>query len=469
MKRKRVALSMRGQLQGYHRVYRLLVLMISAVLVLAGLTGCTEDKGETAKKQVLKVMDSSEWSFSMEYGDYINAAFPNLEVQVISTSDAMDYALPREERLKRMKELIASEQPDLILLGDDSMYKALADEGLLNDLSVYLSEDNNLEQHIHPGIIEQMKQNRDGALYALTPNLRGQLLYYNEDLFNRLGIGLPQDGMTWTEILQLAQRVTLSSSSEEEKAIGFLPAFPGPSGLANLIGMTDQLGTYPYRVSTGVMTVNMPAWQHVYRTAIEAYKSGTFEMGLEEDNGEQPIASYGEPGQTDLFTEGRAGMVVGSYRAYQDVPFKLGAVGAPVDEATRTRSFSIYPGFTMSLRAGTSMAQVGWDVIAFIMGDYVAKVRAGFTQDGSSDNAIPSNITYADYAKDPIIKSIYRQMPSNLPSDYGKLSNSAYSEMADMINKEVSNTMKDKQTFEQMIERMQTQGQQLLDRELKKK
>ncbi|GMK40523.1 hypothetical protein PCCS19_35790 [Paenibacillus sp. CCS19] len=455
-------------MQGCRGIFRLLVFMMSAALVLTGLTGCTEDKGETAKKQVLKVMDSSELNFNLEYGDYINAAFPNVEIQVISTSDAMNYALPSSERLKRMKELIANEQPDLIMLGDDSMYKALANEGLLSDLSVYLSEDHNLEQHIHPGIVEQMKQNRDGALYALTPNLRGQLLFYNEDLFNRLGIGPPQDGMTWAEILQLAQRVTQSGSSEEEKVIGFLPAFSGPSGLASLIGMTDQLGNYPYRVSTGVMTVNMPAWQRVYRTAVESYKSGTFELGMEEDNSEQPVASYGEPGQTDLFTEGRAGMVVGSYRAYQDVPFKLGAVGAPVDEATRTRSFSMYPGFTMSLRAGSPVAQVGWDVIAFIMGDYVAKVRAGFTQDGYSDNAIPSNITYAEYAKDPIVRSIYRQMPSNVPSDYGTLSSSAYSEMAEMLNQEISNVMSDKQTFEQMIERMQEQGQEILDRELKK-
>ncbi|PWV97280.1 multiple sugar transport system substrate-binding protein [Paenibacillus cellulosilyticus] len=449
--------------------YRLLLLSLCTAIGLMGLTGCADDDNSSAAvKQVLKVLDSNEWSFNTNYGDYVNAAFPNVEVQVIPSSSAMDYKLSSAERLKRMKALIESEQPDLIMLSDDSMYTALADEGLLGDLSFYLAQNKELEQHIHPGILEQMRYNRDGALYALTPDLQAQLLFYNADLFNRLGIEPPHDGMTWAEILQLAQRVTQSSSSLDERAIGFLPVFPGPSGLASSIGITEQLGLYPYRAASGTMTVNMPAWQRVYQTAVEAYRNGTFALNdAVGDDGSQLLASTGDSGQTDLFTEGRAGMVVGNYFAYQDVPFKLGAVGPPVDEATRTRSFSVYPGFTMSIRAGSSMAQLSWDVIAFIMGDYVAKVRSGLA--GSYDKAaIPSNMTYAEYAKDPIIKSIYQQMPSHFPSDNGTILGSAYGEMADMLSREVDAAVSNKQTFDQMIERMQKQGQEILDRELKK-
>jgi len=469
MKRERVVLSLEGQLQGrLHGTYRLLMLMMRAALILAGLTGCADDEGVAAERQVLKVLDSNELSFNMYYGDYVNAAFPNVEIEVVPSAGIMDYKKSPEERLKRMKALIEEGKPDLILIQDQDMYEALANEGLLDDLSFFLSKDKTLASHIYPGILEEMKRNRDGLLYGLSPDWRPQLLYYNEDLFRDLGIEPPSGAMTWAEMLQLAQRVTLSDTSDKG-VIGFLPNLPGAGGLASLMALTEGFDIYPYRLSLGMMTANTPSWQHIYKTAIDSYRTGTFGSIGTEDISKQPLASEGDQGQTDLFTQGRAGMVLGSYGAYEDVSFKLGATAPLVDEATRSRSYGVSSGFTMSIRAGSSLSKLSWDIIAFVMGDYASKVRAGLDKGWNDQRLVPSNMTYMETVRDPFVKSVYEQLPAYLPSDGDlKLSSEAYQEIAGMLNREIADQLMDKQTFDQMIERMQEQGQQILDRELKK-
>lgn len=457
-----------GQPQPRNRSIRLLALTISLVLGLLALTGCMDDHHEVGAKQVLKVLDSDERNFNTNYGDYVNAAFPELEIEVISSSEAMDYKLSADERLKRMKALIEGEQPDLILLQDTDMYKSLADEGLLDDLSLFLSQDKTLASHIYPGILEEMKHNRDELLYGLSPDWSPQLLYYNADLFSRLGIEPPKDGMTWAEMLQLAERITQSDSSGEG-AIGFLPNIPGVDGLASLLALTEGIDAYPYRLSLGKMIANTPSWQHAYKTAIDAYRTGTFGPMEKLGAGNQPLALEGDAGQIDRFTEERAAMVLGRYGSYTDVPFKLGAVAPLVDEATRSRSYGVSSGFTMSIRAGSSLSQLSWDMIAFVMGDYVAKVRAGISKGWNDQNLVPSNMTYMETVRDPFVTSVYRQLPAYVPSSGGrKISREAWSEIAEMLNREIADQLTDMQTFEQMIDRMQEQGQHILDRELKK-
>ena len=162
-------------------------------------------------------------------------------------------------------------------------------------------------------------------------------------------------------------------------------------------------------------------------------------------------------------------MVLGSYGAYEDVSFKLGATAPLVDEATRSRSYGVSSGFTMSIRAGSSLSKLSWDIIAFVMGDYAAKVRAGLDKGWNDQRLVPSNMTYMETVRDPFVKSVYEQLPAYLPSDGDlKLSSEAYQEIAGMLNREIADQLTDKQTFDQMIERMQEQGQQILDRELKK-
>ncbi|WP_164779801.1 ABC transporter substrate-binding protein [Paenibacillus kobensis] len=435
-------------------------LWLSAFMLTLVLAGCSEDRQKVSAQVHLKVLDSSEQGFYQMYGDYVTAAFPNVEVEVIP-SGMNNYQLSFKDRLQKFKSLILTEQPDLIMLSDNDMYHALADDGLFSELSVHLAAEPELEKHIQPGVLEQMRNARRGGLYGLSADFSAQLLYYNQDLFDSVGVDPPKDGMTWAEMLKLAQRVT-QAGTEAEGTIGFLPDFPGPSGLASLIAMTEGLGIFPYRASTGMMLADTPSWRQIFKTALEAYDADVFRTkGAADGEVGQPIASSGGNGQ-DWFAKGLAGMVIAKYGSYGDVPFKLGAVSPPVDEATRMRSFGIGSPFTMSIRAGSPLTQESWDIIAFMMSDYVAKVSAEL---GVGYNGFfPSNVTYADYSSDPFVASVYRQMPSLVPDEKSfSLSKEAYGEMNELVRREMNEALAGNQTLDELIERMQTKGQKILE------
>ncbi|GFN29920.1 hypothetical protein PCURB6_01800 [Paenibacillus curdlanolyticus] len=440
---------------------RCVVLGLILTLLAFVAAGCTEERKEERAQVQLKVLDYNKQSFYSTYGDYIAAAFPNVNVEVVPTEGMFDVKLPFKERLQQLTTLITTEQPDLIFLSDNDMYHALADEGLLSELSAFLAADPELEQHIHPGVLEHMRNERSGELYGLAADFSVLLLYYNEDLFQQLGVEPPRDDMTWDELLKLAQRVT-QASSDADGVIGLLPDFAGPSGLVSLMAMTEGLGLFPYRASTGIMLADTPSWRQMFTTALDAYRMDTFRTKGLAPGQEQPTALAG--GNSNWFRAGCAGMVIAGYGSYDDVTFKLGAVTPPVDAATRQRSFGMGSSLTMSIRAGSPLAKESWNMIAFMMSDYVAKVRAKLGVQYTGTSFFPSNITYADYSNDRFVASVYRQLPSYEPDDKGAaLSNEAYNAMNDLFRSEVDEALAGSQTFEEMIERLQTEGKKILE------
>ena len=61
---------------------------------------------------------------------------------------------------------------------------------------------------IEPILLEEVKRTSDGKLYMLPVQNNIQLLFYNKDIFDRFGVPYPKDGMTWNEMLALANRIT---------------------------------------------------------------------------------------------------------------------------------------------------------------------------------------------------------------------------------------------------------------------
>lgn len=67
--------------------------------------------------------------------------------------------------------------------------------------------------HLEPSAIDSLKRNMGGKLYGLPSNMLSYLLYYNKAVFDRFGVAYPQDGMTWDEIFDLAQKMTRTDGS----------------------------------------------------------------------------------------------------------------------------------------------------------------------------------------------------------------------------------------------------------------
>jgi len=433
------------------------------LLTLLALGGCSDERAAEAEAPaVLKVADVDQRNFYNMYGDYIGAVYPDTDIQLITTSAATDYKISREERLQRWKELLANETPDLIVIRDDETYRMLADEGLLVDLAPFMQASQLSDKQLHPGVIEYMKQNRDGLMYGMGTTFSATRLYYNEDLFREYGIDPPHDGMTWTELLDLAYRFTAASAAPDAP-IGYYQAWSGPSELASTIGMTE--GISMYRLSAGTMTVDTPAWRKVFDTVLSSYKSGTFRAltpaGEQSEDGETYYDAAALKG-VDLFAKGKAAMTIAYYDSYKtdSAKFTVKSVNPPVDEATRTRSYSFYANQKLAIRSGSPQTKASWNFIRFMVSDYVAKVSASQTM----DIGMPSNLAFQQYARDEAAAALYRQMPAMPPLDEGAaVDGGFYKEMEDMLKQEIADALSDKQSVDEMLQRMQEQGQRLID------
>ncbi|WP_164779802.1 ABC transporter substrate-binding protein [Paenibacillus kobensis] len=430
------------------------------LLVLLGLGGCSDEPDEAQQPAVLKVADTNEQNFYRLYGDYISAVFPDARIELVSTQAASDYTVSAAERQKRWVELVRREQPDLIVLWEDEIYRALANEGLLADLSPYMKDSGVTQEQIHPGVLELMKQNRDGRIYGMAPGFSASQLYYNEDMFRKYGIDLPHDGMTWAEMLQLAYRFTAADSSPDGP-IGYYQSFMEPADLAYSVGDTEGMALY--RLGAGKMTADTPAWRHIFDTVLASYKNGTFRSML-------PKAKVGEDGETyydqqamssvDLFGKGQAAMTLASPGQYDPskTKFAFGSVNPPVDEATRTRSGSFYANQKLAIRSGSPEAKSSWAFIQFMISDYVAKVSVA----QQLEFGVPSNMSYSNY--DNSKAALYRQMPAIQPfDDIVSAGRSFYEEMWGMLRQEMNAALADKQSVDEMLKRVQQQGQRLID------
>lgn len=436
-----------------------LALLAGLLMLMLVLAGCSEGQEQAKEPDVLKVADIDEMNFYNMYGDYLNAVYPNTRIQFISAKSASDWNASFEVRAKRWKQLVETEQPDLIVMRDDEIYQALADEGLLTDLSPYMQSSGVTEQ-IHPGVLELMKQNRDGMPYAMATVFSTSKLFYNEDLFREYGIDLPHDGMTWEELLQLAYRFTAASTSSDAP-VGYYQSYSGPMELASFIGSTEGLSMY--RLKAGKVTLDTAAWQQVFHTALSHYKDGTFRSFTPEGKISAEGTTYYDQEATvsaDWFSKGRAAMTIGSYGSFSNVKFKLGSVNPPVDAATRSRSSDFYANQKLAIRAGSSEVQAAWGFIQFMISDYVAKVSV----QQANNFGVPSRISYGQFANNEGSAGLYKQMPAiTPPDDRTGVDTSFYGNFDSMLKQEIRNVLADKQSEETMLKRMQEQGQKLLD------
>ncbi|MWC30301.1 ABC transporter substrate-binding protein [Paenibacillus sp. MMS18-CY102] len=444
----------------------ILFTLLTAILLLPTLAGCSDEPTVKERPEVLKVLDTDAMNFNMLYGDYINALYPDTTIKLITSKAISDYSLPFKERIKGYIDLVQREQPDLIIIRNNQTYRALADQGLLADLSPYMNKAGLNDGHIHPGVLEIMKQNKDGQLYGIAPAFDALQLFYNKDLFEKYGIEPPHDGMTWAELLDLSYRFTAADKSSSG-VIGYYESFSSPLDLAYSIGETE--GIAMHRLSQGMMTVNTPAWRSVFQTVLSNYKNGTFRaMTPEGKISAEGTTYYDEQAMksADWFGQGKAAMSLGRAGNFNEskVKFKVGAVNPPVDEGTRTRSSSFNANQILAVRAGSPLTEASWGFIQFMLSDYVAKVSTV----QSAMYGVPSNLSFQQWTKDEREQALYRQMPALRPNDdLVEVDNAFYSKMNDMLKHEIDAALADKHTIDDMLGRMQEQGQAMIDAALK--
>src|SRR5690606_28475453 len=112
----------------------------------------------------------------------------------------------------------------------------------------------------------------DNNLYALAPTFSANALYYNKKVFNDAGVTMPTDNMFWTDIIDLAKRVTRGEGNERTFGIMFTRWMGDPYYDINYT-YTAPLQLRIYDNNGEKMTVNTPQWERVWTTMADLHKN----------------------------------------------------------------------------------------------------------------------------------------------------------------------------------------------------
>jgi len=444
--------------------------MIKKMAITLGLTavllaGCSAGpQAEPQGKTTLKVMYYSEDSFYYQYGMLFSALYPDVELEIVSSNNIK----PEEGETihDATAKFIKERKPDVLMLSA-SQYKQWASEGKLLDLEARAVQDKFDLTGIVPGILDYIRGLSDGKLYGMAPSFYSKAVYYNKDLFEKHGVPLPEDRMSWESLLQLASRFP-TGGEPNERVYGLKPDYTSDlNNLARQIGGT--LGLSYFNVSGMRMTADSDSWIKAAETADKAIKDGFLYLG--EDQTNQMYTTYEEYLLQDPFISGRMAMTIdGSYLTAQikeaqdvlkDKALKnWDIVTMPVDPKNPNVTDTTSVEQILAIDAQSPNVEAAWKFLQYVNGDEFARVKSKANSGG-----FPVRTKYINDDEGHNLQAFYALTPTEetVFKDYDKLPNEVFTEIMNTISAELAEAGKGQQTVAEAMNRIQDKGQVLLD------
>lgn len=427
------------------------------------LGGCGPKPQEPMGSKPIKVMYYSEDYFNQEYGELFATKFPDLEVEVVDFED-LDYS--SGDATKAEMDFIAREQPDVLLL-EAEQYEKYIGEGLLMELDPFIQKDDYDLQSVYPTVLELLKEKGQGKIYGLSPRFYGTAVFYNQALFERYGIELPREKMTWAELLDLAKRFPLKDG-DGKRIYGFgLRDGAAVDVLADRMASTEGLTTV--NPNQKKVVIASDAWKTILQQAVDACASGSVYTGNTATEG------AGQDGaESDPFIQGNMAMTVEDLYLLYDLKrannrnpayraFPLGVVAGPVDPRSRDSSNDIRLKEIFAIRNGSPNADAAWEFIKYVSGDEYAKVK-GKSMDGNilarmghyQEGDIDLN---AFYSLRPVVTS--SAAADDTPAEF-------YSAFQELMQRELQGVVEKRTSLEAALQKLQSEGQFMLEQSYKK-
>nr|WP_269846586.1 extracellular solute-binding protein [Paenibacillus roseus] len=409
-----------------------------------------------------------EQSFYNEYGMLYSALNQNVEIEVITQGNRWGNSEPEteEEREAKFQQLIDEKQPDVLFI-DAKQYEKFSQDGKLLDLGPLIEQDKYNTETLIPGMLDFLKEKGGGNLYGLSPSYYSQALYYNKTLFEKHGVDLPVDRMTWEDVLARAARFP-TDGSPEERIYGFKGGYD--SSLFQLgMNIGTTLGLSFVDADGKQLMIDTPAWQNVFNTALQAQKSNT--LYFQDANMGGNWNNYEEYLMRDPFISGRMAMMVeGTYMLDQlkqakdalkdKINYEWDLVTVPVDPSNPDYTTSTGFHQIFAINSTSANSKEAWNFIKYIHGDDYARVksksynsgnlstRTGYLKDDEGHNL------QAFYELKPTESTLFRSY-YNLPQDF-------YMQFDSLVKQKLEPVTKGDVSLEEALKDLQQEGQQLL-------
>ncbi|WP_172194167.1 ABC transporter substrate-binding protein [Saccharibacillus qingshengii] len=321
------------------------------------------------------------------YTDIYEYMYPDMRIEIVPAVDTSRYRYldpdskpyHSEAPLHELGKLTEGKAPvDVLILDSETLRKAI-DRGWTQPLAPFMQQTGETEQAFAPAVIDGLKDLGGGTLHALAPDYASTALYYNVDWFERNGVKLPADGMTWDEAFARAR----AASGEDDKG-GHVYGLSFTQTLAEdplwgIRGYTDPLGLTTFDLEQSEMTVDTPEWEKVWTDLAAMVQQKAIPIGM------QSVSDSGgyDPFGGDLFLGGKTAMTIADSSYASDLqtaarnaeriegfePFNWETVTLPVHTGHEGIGAGVKLGDTFSVSATSRHQQEAWAFIRFVTGE----------------------------------------------------------------------------------------------------
>ncbi|QGQ99437.1 extracellular solute-binding protein [Paenibacillus psychroresistens] len=429
---------------------------LMVTLLVLSTVGCKGDGFSKNKAATtLKVLYYDEATFYSKYGSLFMAQNPEINVEVVSTAAI---------RPLEMDKFIEEQAPDVLML-NSNQYEKYADDGMLYDLESLIRKDKFNLEGIAPTVIDTIKAMSGGRLYGLSPFFSSQAIYYNIDLFDRIGVTYPKDQMNWEEVLQLAQRFPTTDGDSKIYGLMLNRYDVNPYNAALQIGYAQGLSYYD--AENMKMTIHTNAWSKVFQLTIDALKTGAIFQNVG-GNGFTPGLSNEEVIKQDPFFSGKIAMIISTndYRSeLKRAETNLGEqmpewdlVTVPIDLSNPDTGNAIWIEDIATIRAQSSNLQAAWSFVSYINSDEFARVASKASINGS----MPTRTAYIKDEKGHHLEAFYALKPyPNTIQGSDKIPQNFYQTFETIARQEITAVYEGRKTIDEALFILQQRGQAL--------
>jgi len=318
------------------------ILLVVLLAVLAA--GCA-DKGFTVRKDTIEGRFEILWDFGMGLSptghmiQHLQAAYPETEFYYEYIS-RITYPIDdaRMFGYNQIRVMLDNRPADLVVF-EHILAPDYIDSGYLEPLDDYVAADPSIRERLDPKLLEHLREQGNGSIYAIPFAKNVYALYYNKDIFDELQIPHPRDGMTWDDVLALARQISdRSPKGDRQTTIGPLPNFQvlterSAFGLPDRHLALSQMGGRFPDPDAGPPDFRDPVWERYERfladlasvkapTLFYAYKdfaAGNLAMAAGRLHGSPLYSSVGDEA-TDVLTAPFAEWDLVSFPVFADAP-----------------------------------------------------------------------------------------------------------------------------------------------------
>ncbi len=438
--------------------------LTAAMLLVSGCSKGNATNGNETRT-TLKVMYYDERAFFQTYGMAYSVLHSNIDIEVISNQTA--YQDPNGDYKSNMKKLIEEQKPDILML-DNSLFREFSEDGKLLDLDTIAQDKSFKPDTLVPGLLDYLRELGGGKLYGMSPNMYTQVIYYNKDLFNKHGVDLPRDGMSWDELFALAKRFP-TDGDKDSRVYGLSLGWNGSDAyqVGSMIASTQNLSMInPVDMK---VTLNTPAWKKSFETAFDVLKSNVLHMQNMNDGMGGIAINFDDYLLQDPFVSGKVAMKmeaqylmdqIDQAQKSPNVKDKAvkdwGIVTMPVDPANPDRSPYVSLNSLFAVNAKSENAEAAKEFLAYVMSEDFARVSAKAQTGG-----LPVRTTAYEDKDGRNLKAFYMLKPMETPMNdlYTKLPMNFYGILDGTVRGAVQSAFDGNKPLEDALKEAETQLQ----------